>query len=212
VTVRRRGRARRRVAFTMLEVLIMAGIALILLAVSWSVFFAMTNQSRKLDNRLRALQASQIVIERIKTDLKQFYFVPGVSMVEASPPRLSFYVYRDYVYSPTERSQRSVALEPVTYIFDREVHLLRKNTEFIRAAPLEDLQFALRESTGGPAPEYSNSVIIRGVHVSEDLLSTPDRITARDRISWTTVIGLPHRTLAEAYSFWLENPFDRPAN
>lgn len=188
----------------------MSGVGLMLLTVVWWVFFSMTRQSKKLDTRLKALQASLLLTERLKTDLKQFYYVPGVSMAEASPPRLSFYIYKDYVYSPTERSQKCVVLEPITYIFDRETHMLRRNTEFLRFAQFEDISFTVKESTGGTTPDFSNSVMVRATYAPEELLATPDKITAKDRIVWTAMVGLPHRSLTEAYGFWLDNPFDKP--
>jgi len=197
--------------FTLLEVLIMSGVALILLGVGWFVFFSATNQSRKLDTRLRAIQASQLLTERIKTDLKGFYYIPSYYMVEASPPRLSFRMFRDYVYSRTERSQASVVLESINYTFDRDLHLVRRNNEQLTACRFESVSFSLKESTAGTAPELSNAVTIHTVYVPDELLNTPERITDKDRVHWMAVIGLPHRSLIEASPFWLDNPFDRPA-
>ena len=200
----------RRRAFTLVEILVFSAIALIVLGVAWFIFFSATNQSRKLDSRLRALQANQILIERIKQDLKQFYYVPSYSMVDSAPPRLSFRIYREYSYSRTERSQASVILESINYVFDRDMHTVRRNNDLLYACPFESVQFGLKETLPTAPGEVSNFVTIQTVYVNEELLRTPERITDRDRIPWFTMIGLPHRSLVETSPFWLENPFDRP--
>ena len=117
--------------FTITELAIMTAIGLVLMGVAWNIFHAMTAQSKKLDAHLKAIMASQVVIERLKTDLAQFYFVPNYAMIEASPSRLSsslrFKICSQYLYSATSPSQNSFLLDRVNYQFYPEEHVLRRN-------------------------------------------------------------------------------------
>jgi hypothetical protein len=201
---------RQRRGTTLLEVLIMSSVGVMLFGVAWYLFSSMSRTSHKIDTRLRAMQASQLLQERLRVDLNQFYPVAGLSMAEATPPRLSFYIFKEYSFVPTQRNQRCVVLEPVTYIFDRESHYLQRNSEVLRFSSFEDIQFSVRDPMPGPAGDPSSWVTISGSYVPEELLSTPDRITDRDRVPWSFSIGLPARCLNEVYSYWLDNPYDHP--
>jgi type II secretory pathway pseudopilin PulG len=201
---------RNRRGTTLLEILVMAGIGVMIFGVAWYLFISMTRTSHKLDTRLRALQASQLLQERLRVDLNQFYPVSGYNMAEATPPRLSFYMFKEYSYVPTQRNQRCIVLEPVTYIFDRESHYLQRNSEVLRFSTFEDIQFSVRDPMPGLGGDASSWVTVSGTYVPEELLSTPDRITERDRVQWSACIGLPARCMNEVYSYWLDNPYDQP--
>lgn len=200
----------RRKGFTILEVLVMSAIALVIMGVAWSVFSAMTSQSKKLDTRLRALQASQLVLERLKADIKQHVSRPGEVLFDPASPKLMLKVYRDYVFNPASRGQHSVVVDQVDWTFNPETHQLIRGTEPLKFAQFESITFSVKETAPG-SREYGNSVTVDGVYVPEELLATPERITERDRIKWRATIALPHRTLAEAYGFWQENAFDKVA-
>ena len=187
----------------------MGAVGLSLIGVAWWVFSGLTRQSKKLDTRLRAIQASQLTIERMKQDIKQYVHREDWSMVDSAPPRLSMYVFREYVFDPASRAQRSIAVDAVTWVFNPETHFLSRNTEVMRFAQFETIQFSLKSTAPGSS-EYHNAVTIDGVYVPEELLATPDRITDNDRVKWSVTIGLPTLTQREAYGFFLHNPFDVP--
>jgi Tfp pilus assembly protein PilV len=196
--VRRRG-------FSILEVLVMAAIAFVLLGSAWYIFFAMTKQSRKLDTRMRAIQASQLVIERLKADIKMHVHREGHSMADAAPPRLSLYVFRDYVYDPKSRSQQCVAVDLVHWRFSSDTHRLSRSGDELKFAQFESVSFSVKHPSAG---DFTSHVRVDGVYVPEELLATPDRVTDRDRVRWDATIALPYRTLADAYGFWQEHYFD----
>lgn len=207
---------RSRRGFSMLEVMVMGAIGLALISVAWFVFTGLTRQSKKLDTRLRAIQASQLTIERLKQDIKQYVHREDWSMVDSAPPRLSLPVFREYVFDPGSRAQRSVAVDSVTWLFNPETHYLMRNTEVLKFAQFETIQFSVKAtpSTGGGATgggEFQNSITIEGTYVPEEMLGTPDRITDTDRVKWSATIGLPTLTQQEAYGFYLQNPFDSPS-
>ena len=201
---------RRRHGFTILEVLIMSAIALTLIGIGWYVFSGLTRQSKKLDTRLRAIQASQLTLERIKQDIRQYVHRDDWSMVDAAPPRLSLPVFREYVFDPVARAQRSIAVDSVSWTFNPETHYLMRNTEVMKFAQFETVQFSLKSSAAG-ATELHNSITIDGVYVPEEMLANPAAVSDTDRIKWSATIGLPTLTQQEAYGFYLQNPFDTPS-
>lgn len=188
----------------------MSVIGLTLIAVAWFVFSGLTKQSKKLDTRLRAVQASQLILERIKQDIRQYVHRDDWSMVEASPPRLSIPVFQDYVFDRTLDSQRSIKVEPVNWIFNAETHYLMRNTEVMKFAQFETVTFSAKSTPNG-ATEFQNSVTIEGVYVPEELLATPGAVSDADRIRWSTTIGLPALTQREVFGFYLQNPYDVPS-
>lgn len=201
---------RRRNAFTILEVLVMSVIGLTLIAVSWFVFSGLTKQSKKLDTRLRAIQASQLILERIKQDVRQYVHREDWSMVDASPPRLSIPVFQDYVFDRSLDAQRAIKVDAVNWIFNAETHYLTRNTEVMKFAQFETVQFSAKSISSG-AKEFTNSVTIEGVYVPEELLGNPGAISDNERIRWSATIGLPALTQREVFGFYLQNPPDVPS-
>lgn len=201
---------RRRHGFSMLEVMVMGAIGLALISVGWFVFTGLTRQSKKLDTRLRAIQASQLTIERLKQDIKQYVHREDWSMVDSAPPRLSLPVFREYVFDPGSRAQRSVAVDSVTWLFNPETHYLMRNTEALKFAQFETIQFSVKSTPPGGG-EFQNAITIEGVYVPEEMLGAPDKITEGNRVKWSATIGLPTLTQQEAYGFYLQNPFDTPS-
>lgn len=203
-------RTSRRHGFTILETLVMGAIALSLIAAGWFIFIGLSKQSKKLDTRLRAIQASQLALERIKQDIRQYVHRDDWSMVDSAPPRLSIPVFREYVFDPASRAQKSIAVDAVTWIFNPETHYLSRNTEVMKFAQFESVLFSVEASPPG-APMLTNSVTINGVYVPEEMLGNPAMVTDADRIRWSATIGLPTLTQQEAYGYFLQNPFDVPS-
>ena len=200
---------RTRRGFTILEVMVMGAIGLALISIAWWIFSSLTKQSKKLDTRLRALQAQQLVVERLAQDVRQYVHRDDWSMVDAVPPRLSLNVYRDYVLDPNSRVQRSIAVDVVNWTFSPETHYLSRNNEVMRFAQFETILFSVKTTPPGTR-DYQNSIKVDGTYVPEELLANPAAVTDKDRVKWSATLGLPAETVREAYGIWLPNPFDAP--
>lgn len=201
---------RRRQAFTLLELMVMGGLGLVLMGIAWFIFTSMSKQSKKLDTRLRAIQASQLVIERLKQDLKQYVPEDDPSMTDNVPPRLSFHVYREYVVNPNvnDRTTPSMAVDLVNWTFSPETHFLSRNNEVLRFAQFESVQFSSKLTPRNVA-DFQNSVTVEGYYVPEEMLGT--RVaTDKDRVHWKATLGLPAATRTEAFGFCPLNPLDNP--
>lgn len=204
--------------FTLVEIVLMAAIASVMAGAIWYVFISTSRQSQKLDVRMRAMQASHLLLEMIQTDLKSFYYDEALyrdlAMVDRALPsreswRLTFYVFKDYATPTTDTTGGVVATESVQYQFDPATHTVSRNGEPFKLARFESVTFKLEESEPGTNP--ANVLEIKVVYVAEDALDDPTRLAQANRVSYSARITLGQRSLAEATSYWLQNPYDIPS-
>lgn len=205
-------RSRRKSAFTLIELIVMGLIGLLVSGMVWYMVVSFTKQSEHLDTRLRALQASQFVFDRIRQDLKGYYHREGYSVVVDFPPRLSFSVFKDYTYDVNRGVQASIHLEPIDYEFDTQTRYLSRNGEPLKFSRFEAVKFehleAPKTTPGRLLPIVSNSIKVTLTYVPEEKLGTP--LAEGHRITHEAVMSLPQVSLEEAYSFSPPGPFDVP--
>ncbi|MBI4864654.1 MAG: hypothetical protein HY815_31020 [Candidatus Riflebacteria bacterium] len=193
-------------AFTLVEVLMVAG--LVSGIVLGAVFYHVTGQrqSTALDFQAAALQSAQLVVGHLQQDLSNLQ--PGVlSGTYAAPTPsqgvdLTRVVERSGARGLPLDAQDAPLVESVAWRFDPATHLLYRNGEPIRGAPLESVEFTFFPCRpDDPTPPYGDTLVVRLVAVPLEALG---RATAQTpRAVFTAAFHSSQGTVNHLHEDWV---------
>lgn len=167
--------------FSMLEILIVSALLLMAAASAAMVTLSGQKQSVAIEFQAAALTSAQMVFARLQRDLASQVPGPLSALTAAPAPAREVTLTR----VSDESDARGVPLddqdhlktERVTWKFDPATHLVSRNGEAIKGAPMESVEFTYFPCRPGDiAPPYGDTLIVKLVVVPADAVgkSTPD--------------------------------------
>jgi len=163
-------------------------------------------QSVALDFQAAALQSAQLVVSRLQQDVSNL--VPGeLAGTFATPtpsPTIHLLRVSDAVRSdglPLD-SQDLLLVEPVSWAFDPGSHLLYRNGDPLRSAPLESVEFTFFPCRpDDPTPPYGDTLVVRLVAVPVEALGKVTSSTPRS--SFTVAFHSTQGTVNHLHEDWV---------
>ncbi|MBI4862958.1 MAG: hypothetical protein HY815_22250 [Candidatus Riflebacteria bacterium] len=201
----RSGRARRP-AFSLVEVLVVAGVLLAVVAGGVLYQVSGQRQSLALDFRAASLQSAQLVIARLQRDVAGM--VPGPLVRTFAEPTAC----REVTLTRTsDRSdprglpldaREALLTETVRWRFDPASHLLSRNGEPVRAVRMESVEFTYFPCRpGDTTPPYGDTLVVRMVAVPPEALG---RVSPRTpRAVYTARFHSPQGTINHLHEDWV---------
>lgn len=171
-------------AFSLLEALIVA--ALMLTMAAGAAFYQISGQRQSvaLEFQASSLTSAQIVLARLQRDLVGM--VPGpLSAAQAAPaPRNEVQLTRATDQSPMWGlpldDKDHLVTETVVWKFDPKTHLLARNGDPIKAAPMEAVEFTYFPCRpGDPAPPFGDTLVVKLVVVPVEALGKVEAQTPK---------------------------------
>ena len=170
--------------FTLLEVLIVAGLLLMLAGGAVMYQTSGQKQSLALEFQASSLQSAQLILARLQRDL--VCMVPGPLSTARAQPTPCHEVLLTRVSEssdsrglPLDEKDRLLT-DTVVWKFDPATHLISRNGEAIKAAPMETVDFTYFPCRPRDvAPPYGDTLVVRLVAVPSEALGRSTADTPR---------------------------------
>ena len=193
-TMRRRG-------FTLLEILMFSAVGMVVLYIGYEVFVSATKQGIDLDTKLKAVQGSQMLLERLERDLKHMVYEEGKFELEVSDEGdlVRFYVYDGYDRDLTDGE---IPVHRREYRFDPSVSRV-----FIDGAPynfayFRAIEFSLDDVGNGEAGQRP-ILTMRVGGVADDRAQLPEEmLDLKTRADFVSSVGLSAIAIAKRNPYW----------
>lgn len=192
-------------AFTLVEVLVVAGVLLVIVASAVLYRVSAQKQSLALEFRAASLQSAQLVITRLQRDLASLQPGPlsGAPIQPAPAPAVELTRTSERSDSrglPLDDKDR-VLTERVSWRFDRASHQLFRNGEALRAVLMESVEFTYFPCRpGDEEPPYGDTLVVRMVCVPTEALgrATPEK----QRAVFSATFHSPQGTVNHMHEDW----------
>ncbi len=191
---------------SLVELVIMSALGAVVLGAIYLLFSAGSRQGSQMEKRLRSVQASQILLEYLASDLKAAhvgtsYPIRVESIAGARKNRLTFFVH--------DRNSDDGGDLPITrrvYLYDPVTHGVTRDGVSISFPIFSEVRFLWKPASteGSPALEGDTLTVVITAAPS-DKLDSGDELEARDLTTFVeTVTVTPYRKTA-ALRWWTPN-------
>ena len=198
---------KRRTGFTLLEIVVVAGVLLCLLGVFFLAYVSGQNQSLALDFQTSSLQAVDLLVSRILADFDNLLPgpiavtyaeptpQPGISLSKVSDGRGAFGLPLKPGLDPLE--------EHVSYRFHPADHRVHRNEESLPFGPFETVQFTFYPARqGDPTPPFGDTLVVEIVCVPLECVGRTN--SATPRAEFRIQLRSPQATVNHLCGFWNE--------
>ena len=189
---------RHRRGFTIAEVLVFSVIGGLVLYMTYDFFAASATQGRDLDRKLKAVQGSQLLLERLERDLKHLVYKKDQFELEVDEDRLgvSFYVFDGH---RDDLSEGTIPIHKRVYRFDPATSRMTIDGSVYSPAVFRAIQFQLGDAGGGEHPVLT----MRVGGVADDVAGLPEEdLDLRQRADFVSSVGLAAIADAKRDPFW----------
>lgn len=191
--------------FSLLEVLIVAGVLLLIAGIAVTMRVSGQKQSVAIEFRAAALQSAQLVLTRLQRDVSSL--VPGpLTATAAAPAPASAVAFTRVSDSSGPKglpldARDELMTEQVAWRFDPKTHQLSRNGEVIRGVTMHQVEFTYFPARPGDAsPPYGDTLLVRLVFVPPEALANVGPGT--QRAEFTTSFHAPQGTLDHVHEDW----------
>jgi hypothetical protein len=207
----------RRLGTTLVELMVFAGIGMIVISAAWSFFQSSMKRGVSTDKKLEGVQTALLFSIQFERDLRALYEgerrVP-IPVVKTGGAELTFYRYTDL---RNDSDWSSLEVVPVTY------HFLVKTGKVLRQVgegkprtlpgDFERVNFRLAEAkppvSGETLPE-APAIIYSVITTSREVLQRPtEKRKGSDRTVLVGGVSREQRSRREFYPFWNPVPYGR---
>lgn len=199
----RRGATR---AFSLVEVLMVVGVLAGLAAGAVLYIVSGQGQSLALDFQASALQSTQLLAGHLQRDVSNLMPRPLLDTFATPVPSNTVSLLRlaetsDPGALPLD-GQGQPLVESVNWSFDPQTHLLSRNGEPIRGAPMESVEFTYFPCRpDDPTPPYGDTLIVRMVAVPLEALGRAG--VGGPRVTVTAVFHSAQGTVNHLHEDWV---------
>lgn len=198
----------RRPAFSLIEIVVVLGLVIGLVGGVVTYRLSGQRQSQALDFQASALQSIQLVLAALERDLARLDPGPLAGTFSAPTPTRAMVLrcvpsLRDEPGLPLDGLVPRV--ETVQWQFDPATHLVYRQGEPLRSAPLESVEFTYFPSRpGDPTPPHGDTLVVRLTAVPLEALGAPGPHTPR--LSFTATFHLMNGTINHLHEDWIGDP------
>jgi type II secretory pathway pseudopilin PulG len=192
-------------AFSLVEIMVVLGLVLGLVGSVVAYRLSGQRQSLALDFQATALQSIQLVLAALERDLSRLDPGPLAGTFSAPTPTRAMLLrcvpsMRDEPGLPLDGLEPRV--QTVRWLFDPATHLVHRQGEPLRSAPLESVEFTYFPSRpGDPTPPYGDTLVVRLVAVPLEALGAANPRTPR--VAFTATFHLMNGTINHLHEDWI---------
>lgn len=190
--------APRRRGYTIAEILIFSLVGALVLYMTYDFFVASATQGRDLDRKLKAVQGSQLLLERLERDLKHLVYKQDTYELEVDEDGLGvrFYVFDGH---RDDLSEGTIPIHERVYRFDPATHRMTIDGSLYSPAVFRAVEFQLGDAGGGEHPVLT----MRVGGVADDVAGLPEEeLDLRQRADFVSSVGLAAIADAKRDPFW----------
>lgn len=188
----------RRRGYTIAEILIFSLVGALVLYMTYDFFAASATQGRDLDRKLKAVQGSQLLLERLERDLKHLVYKKDTYELELAEDGLgvSFFVFDGH---RDDLSDGTIPIHKREYRFDPATHRVTIDGSVYTPAVFRAIEFQLGDAGGGEHPVLT----MRVGGVADDVAGLPEEeLDLRQRADFVSSVGLAAIADAKRDPFW----------
>lgn len=197
-TLARRARA----GHSLLEIVMFAAIGSMVLYIGYELFVGSAKQGRDLDTKLKAVQASQLLLERLERDLKHLVYEEGRYTLEVGEDgrRVRFYMFDGHGQDLTDGV---IPIHLREYLFDPGSSRVMIDGEPYVSAYFRQVLFEL--GNAGSDPSRPRPVLTMRVGgVADERAGLPeDDLDLRTRADFVSSVGLSAIAAVERTPQWV---------
>lgn len=189
---------RSRRAFTLAEILIFSAIGGMVLYLMYELFIGSSRQGQDLDRKLKAVQGSQLLLERLERDLKHLVYEEGrlELAVDDDGQGVSFYVFDGHA---DDLSDGKIPVHKRVYRFDPATSRVTIDDKPYAPAFFRAVAFQLGDAGDGEHPVLT----MRIGGVADDLAGLPEeKLDLRSRADFVSSVGLSAIAAAKRDPYW----------
>lgn len=187
-------------AVTIVEVTIFAAVGAVIMSVLYQLFVGASRQGRDLDLKLKAVQGSQLLLERLERDLKHLVYEKDRYEVEVDEEgrRLRFYLFDGH---QQDLSDGVIPIHQREYRFDPTTNRVTIDQVPYAPAYFRAVQFELTDIGQGKAKKPILTMRVGGV--ADEFDELPEgAIDLRTRADFVSSVGLAAVAAAHRQKLW----------
>jgi len=196
-----RGAGRGSRAYTIAEILMFSLVGAVILYIMYDIFVGSSRQGVDLDRKLKAVQGSQLLLERLERDLKHLIHVEGLYelKVDEGGRRVRFYVFDGH---GEDMSDGVIPIHQREFRFDPSTKRVAIDGEVFAVAYFRAVEFQVTDvggSVGGERPVLT----IRVGGVADDVADLPEEeLDLKSRADFVSSVGLAAVAAAKRDPLW----------
>jgi len=211
--------------FSLFEIMIVAGLGVLMITLLVDTYMTARRQSAKLEVQLSAVQGAQLLIERIRQDIACSIHAPGDSMkiVESvhggQQNRFNLLVFSKYrffekpsaLYDPNENDPSWIETDRVSYTFDPATHRVSRTSpagvETLSFARFLSVSFVFLQNGIAPGGVACENMVTVVMQCAPDEAFLDEKHRADGALTIPISLPLLSRSIYESTDLWVDSWF-----